>query len=226
MQERSTIIVVSAGGAATPTTASNSLLLARLPVGAQIVAADGGVDSALALGLDVTAAVGDFDSVTEAGLAAVEAAGAWIERHPRDKDATDLELALDVALELDARRIVVVGDPGGRLDHLLAGLLLLGARKYAGVEIDVLLGDAAVHIVRVERLLAGEPGELVSLLALGGAAVGVVTAGLLYPLRGETLEPGSSRGVSNVFTEHEARIAVTGGVLMAVRPGTSEPSAS
>ncbi|TML71850.1 MAG: thiamine diphosphokinase [Actinobacteria bacterium] len=182
------------------------------------------VDTALELGLEVTVAVGDFDSVTSGGLAAVEAAGARVERHPPEKDATDLELALDTARNLGAERIVVVGDPGGRLDHLLAGLLLLGARRYGAIEIDALLGPATVHIVSTERTLSGEPGELISLVPLHGPVVGVVTEGLRYPLNGETLGAGSSRGVSNVFTGPVARVAVAAGVLAAVRPGTAEGS--
>ena len=55
--------------------------------------------------------------------------------------------------------------------------------------------------------LSGRVGELVSLFALHGPAHGVVTDGLVYPLHGETLEPGSSRGVSNVFAATEARVA-------------------
>jgi thiamine pyrophosphokinase len=100
-----------------------------------------------------------------------------------------------------------------------ASLLLLGAEAYAGVEVDALLGAAAIHVVRGERLLVGTPGELVSLLALHGPAVGVVTEGLVYPLRGETLAAGSSRGVSNVFAAEEARISLERGVLLALRPG-------
>jgi len=52
--------------------------------------------------------------------------------------------------------------------------------------------------------------------------VGVTTEGLAYPLRGETLEPGSSRGVSNAFESEEARISVDDGVLLAIRPGRAE----
>jgi thiamine pyrophosphokinase len=219
LRERNTIIVVSAGQAA-------PAVGAKLPPGTRVVAADGGVDTAFALGLDVAVAVGDFDSVTAEGLAAVESAGGRIERHPRDKDATDLELALDTAMALGAGRIVVVGDPGGRLDHLLGGLLLLGADKYAGVEIDAYLGDATVHIVRAERAIAGDPGELVSLIALGGNAVGVTAEGFLYPLHGDTLGAGSSRGISNVFTGYEARISIGEGVLAVVRPGELERRAS
>ena len=66
-----------------------------------------------------------------------------------------------------------------------------------------------------------EPGALLTLLALGGAATGVVTEGLEYPLAAETLEPGSSRGVSNVFAATEARLTVASGVLLAIRPGAA-----
>ena len=55
---------------------------------------------------------------------------------------------------------------------------------------------------------------------MNGPAVGVTTEGLAYPLHGETLGPGSSRGVSNVFAGETARISVERGVVLAVRPGT------
>ena len=131
--QQRTIIVIAAGKA-------DPTVRERLPDRAEVVAADGGADTALELGLQVAVAVGDFDSVTPAGLAAVAAAGARVERHPETKDATDLELALDIAVERGAARIVVVGDPGGRLDHLLAGVLLLGHARYADVEIDAMIG--------------------------------------------------------------------------------------
>jgi len=186
-----------------------------------VVAADSGAEFALELGLRVDLVVGDFDSVSVETLAAVERAGAWVERHPAAKDATDLELALEAALRFGPERIVVLGGASGRLDHLLGELLLLAADAYAGVEVDAQLGVAAVHVVRRARLLLGEVGELVSLFAVHGAANGVVTDGLVYPLRGETLEPGSSRGLSNVFAAGEARVSLGRGVLLAVRPNGS-----
>ena len=190
----------------------------RLPEGATVIAADGGVDRALALGLHVDLAIGDFDSVTPAGLAAAKAAGARVERHPASKDATDLELALDAAIALGPARIVVVGSGGGRLDHLLGSVLLLADKRYAAAEIDTYLGDAQAHLIRDSRTLTGAPGDLLSLLPVHGAAEGVTTEGLEYPLRGETLPPGTSRGISNVFSASEARITVQRGCLFAVRP--------
>jgi thiamine pyrophosphokinase len=194
-----------------------------IPGAPTVVAADGGLDRAVALGLAADVVVGDLDSVSAGALAAAEAAGARVVRHPAAKDATDLELALDEALALGGRRVLLVGSAGGRLDHLLGLLVLLGAEPYAALELDAIVGGSLVHVIRAERRLAGEPGELLSLFALGGAATGVVTEGLAYPLEGETLEPGSSRGISNVFEGAEARIAVGTGVLLAIRPGRAEP---
>ena len=206
-----TVVVFAAGPGTVPRV--------TIPSGAVVVAADGGVELALELGVAVDVVVGDLDSIASGSLETLERAGVRIERHPHEKDATDLALALDAAMELGPRRILLVGAAGGRLDHLLGELLLLGAEDYAAVEIDAHLGAAAVHVVRGERSLVGTPGELVSLHALHGPAVGVVTEGLLYPLRGETLAAGSSRGISNVFVAEEARISLERGVLLAVRPG-------
>ena len=194
-----------------------------VPDGGTVIAADGGLDRAAALGLEVDVLVGDLDSVSPAALARAESAGTRIVRHPVAKDATDLELALDEALALGARRVLVIASAGGRLDHVAASLLLLGATRYAELELDALVGDALVHVLRSARTLHGTPGELVTLLPLGGAAEGVTTSGLEYPLDGETLGPGSTRGVSNVFTSAEARVTLAEGILLAIRPRETTP---
>ena len=194
----------------------------ELAPGAVVVAADGGAALASELGLEVDLLVGDLDSIASEVLAGIE----QVERHPAVKDATDLELAFAAALRLEPERILVLGGAGGRLDHVLGGLLLLAADAYAGVQVDAQLGTAAVHVVRGERTLQGEVGERVSLFAMHGPAHGVVTEGLVYPLRGETLQPGSTRGVSNVFAGQEATIRMERGVLLAVRPTGSATARS
>ena len=189
-----------------------------VPEAPTVVAADGGLDRALSLGLEVDVVIGDLDSVSPEALAAARTAGARVVAHPARKDATDLELALDEALALGGRRVLVVASAGGRLDHLLSALLLLGSERYEQVELDALVGHALVHVIRTERVLHGEPGEIVSLLALGGLAERVTTSGLEYPLHDQTLEAGSSRGVSNVFSAAEAQVSVASGLVLAVRP--------
>ena len=64
--------------------------------------------------------------------------------------------------------------------------------------------------------ISGTPGDLVTLLAVGGPAAGVTTAGLRWPLLGATLAPGSTRGVSNELAAGTALISVAAGVLVAI----------
>lgn len=214
---RPELAVVVAGGEPPPAAPA-----APLGPGAVVIAADRGVDHALALGLRVDLAVGDFDSVSDAGLAAVRAAGGAIRAHPRDKDATDLELALEAARELGVRRVLVLGGGGGRLDHLLAAALVLARAAYADLQVDAVFGEARLAVVRERRGLSGRAGDLVTLLPLGGTARGVRTEGLRYPLAGEDLEPGSTRGVSNVLLGAGASVALRAGVVLAVQPRSGE----
>lgn len=206
------VVVVTGGDPIDPA------VLVDLPPGATVIAADSGLDRAAALGLAVDVAVGDFDSASTEALTAAAAAGCRIERHPAAKDHTDLELALLAARDAGATSVVVLGGSGGRLDHFVANALVLASDAFAGLEVDAVMGRAHVSVVRDRRELRGRPGDLVTLLALGGPAEGVCTEGLRYPLAGDVLWPGSTRGVSNVMTVAVATVTLTGGCLLAIRP--------
>lgn len=183
-----------------------------------VVAADSGLDHARSLGIPVDVLVGDLDSASEPALAAAADDGVPVERHPVDKDHTDLELALARALGAGVEEIVVVASASGRLDHVLATWAALAAPALAGVTVTAHVDGSTVSVVRGYRRLRGAPGDLVSLLALHGPAQGVRTAGLRYPLRGETLDAGSCRGISNVLTAAEAEVWVADGVVLAIQP--------
>jgi thiamine pyrophosphokinase len=193
--------------------------LGPLGDGTLVIAADSGLDQAAALGLAVDVAIGDFDSATPDALVTAERAGTRIHRHPAAKDATDLELALDAAIGLRPDRIRVLGGHGGRLDHLLANALLLTRPAYAAAAVTAQMGAARLAVVHTSAVLQGPVGDLVTLLPIGGPARGVSTSGLLYPLAGEDLDPGSTRGVSNELIAEAAKVTVDAGVLLAVQPG-------
>ena len=193
--------------------------LPPIDAGTLVVAADSGLDQARSLGLRVDVAVGDFDSASPEAVAAAEAAGATIHRHPAAKDATDLELALDVAIAFAPDRIHVLGGHGGRLDHLLANAVLLARPELDSAVVTARMGEARLSVVRTAATLHGPIGDLVTLLPIGGPARGVTTEGLLYPLDGEDLEPGTTRGVSNELVADPATVALAGGVLLAIQPG-------
>ena len=193
--------------------------LPDLSPGTCVVAADSGVEHALQLGLAVDLVIGDFDSASTESIAQAAAEGARVERHPAAKDATDLELALDAALAMRPGHIHVLGGHGGRLDHLLANVLLLARPEHAGTTITAQMGSARVAVVRDAASLRGPIGDLVTLLPVHGTARGVTTRGLLYPLDAEDLAPGTTRGVSNELIDDPATVTLADGVLVAIQPG-------
>jgi thiamine pyrophosphokinase len=214
---RSVVVVAGGSRASTPP--------AAVPTDALVIAADSGVDHAYAIGLHVDVAIGDFDSISAAGLQRVAAEGARIERHPAAKDKTDLELALDEAVRLGATDIAVLGVGGGRLDHLLANVLLLAAPSLAGCRITAFDGPARVHVVhggQPATELPAEVGELLTLLPAGGPVSGITTTGLRYPLRHEPLTTGTSRGVSNVVDATPTTVQLETGTLLAIFPGQGD----
>jgi thiamine pyrophosphokinase len=189
-----------------------------LPRDAHVVAADSGLEQVHAHGLTAHLLVGDMDSVRRETRDLAVQRGTVVERHPADKDATDLELALAAATAAGATRMLVVGAGGGRLDHFLANVLLLAAPAWAGIDVHALIGPAHVAVVRDRITLRGAVGSTVSLLPAGGPALGITTTGLRWPLRDEALAPGTTRGVSNEMTDPTATVALRDGVLVAVQP--------
>ena len=195
--------------------------LPPIPADAVVVAADSGVDRARALGLDVHHAVGDFDSVTAEGLRWAGERGAVLHRHEPDKDATDIDLALDLALDLQPTQLVVIGGAGGRLDHELANVALLVSDRLADVAVEARLGAAVIAVVRPGRpvSLPAEVGEVVSLLPAGASASGVTSRGVRWPLVDADLLAGSTRALSNEVTEPVVSVACAAGALLVVLPG-------
>ncbi len=108
----------------------------------------------------------------------------------------------------------------GRLDHFLATALLLAHPRYGSIEVRAVVDDALITVVPggATREIAGRAGDLVTLLAVGGVARDVHTHGLRYPLGGDDLEPGSTRGVSNELVDGPAAVSLGGGALLVVQP--------
>ncbi|MEI7591605.1 MAG: thiamine diphosphokinase [Actinomycetes bacterium] len=190
-----------------------------LPVPRFVIAADSGLLQAVAFGCNVDLVVGDMDSVPPESLEDAKRSGAIVDRHPAAKDSTDFELALDAAIDRKPKRIVIVGGNGGRIDHFFAGVLALTRDELRGIEVTAHVGKARLHVVRDSIVVEGQPGTLVTLLAIRGEVGGIRTTGLLYPLRDESLFPGSTRGVSNEMIGASATISVDHGTLLVLVPG-------
>ena len=190
-------------------------VVARIPGDGIVLAADGGLDHALAAGLEPTGLIGDLDSITEAGLAWA-ARNATIDRHPPDKDATDTELALAFAAAMDPAQITLIGG-GDRLDHSLAAIGALGAGSLTSIPtIDGWWGAQHLDILHGpgKATLALVPGSTISLLALHGPCSRVSIHGTRWLLDKVSLEPMVGHGISNeVLDDTPVEVSVGGGVL-------------
>lgn len=187
-----------------------------------IVAADSGLDVALAAGLEPTLLVGDLDSVSPEGMSWATLHGVAVERHPVDKDDTDVALALRCAIALGADEVTVLGaDVTSRLDHLLGTLVCLGDPTMAGLSrIMAELGDTHVDVLHPHHrtTIDLDPGRVFSLLALHGDCAGVTVKDARWPLTDAVLPAGSSLGISNESLGRPVDVSVTSGVLTIVIP--------
>ena len=187
-----------------------------LPEAGVTIGVDGGALAIERCGARPDWVVGDFDSLSEADLAGLRAGGAEIRRYPPEKDYTDLEIGLDLARELGASSALIFGATGNRLDHTLTNLGMLRRAADLGLAAVIHGPGQRIRLLRPGRtVFAGVPRQVLSLVPLGGEAVGVVTEGLRYPLREETLYLGRSRGVHNEFLGCEAAVSLKDGELLA-----------
>jgi thiamine pyrophosphokinase len=202
----------------------------RLVDGADlVVAADGGVEALVAAGQRADLLIGDLDSTDPALVERVAGDGTRVQRHPADKEASDTELAVRAAAGAGASELVLLGATGGdRLDHELANVLLLGDPLLAGIDARIVRGDSTLRVLRGgEMLVPAVPvGGLVTLLAVGGDARGVTTAGLRWPLAAATLAAGGSRGLSNEVIEMPASVRLEHGMLLVVETAIEGAHAS
>lgn len=188
----------------------------------RVFAADRGAQHALSWGWPVHMLIGDLDSLPEGLAARLRTAGVQTVTAPREKDETDLELALRPALAAAPQEIIICGALGGRSDHLLANILLLARPDLAGIKLILADGPETVYLLRngdegiAQLRLTGAPGDLVSLLPWAGDAEGISTEGLYYPLREETLFLGQARGISNVMLQPYAAVRLRRGSLLVI----------
>ncbi len=189
-----------------------------------LIAADGGTRHCLAIGRTPHAIVGDLDSVDPTTLTELSTQAVHIEHHSPTKDETDLELALEYALQLTTRRpvsaILLVGMLGGRLDQLLGNVLILAQREWP---LPLILADGKMRaqVVRpgVPLTLHAAIGDTVSALPLSDTVTGITYQGMRYPLENHTLMLGSTRGMSNEVTATPATVQIASGKLLIVETG-------
>lgn len=178
-----------------------------------VIAADSGYDTAVALGVTPSVMVGDFDSVKTKKIPD----GVEIYRVPIEKDLTDTQLAVEVALSRGMRDLVIIGGLSGRLDHTLSNLGLLEHLEKQHVCAIMTDGANRVRFIRNNSTLVPRGGfTYLSLIVADEVAKGVEVLGCKYPLKKETLRRTHQYAVSNELTGNCAMVSVKRGGLFVI----------
>ncbi len=182
-----------------------------------VVCADGGARHLRRMNMIPHVAIGDFDSIDTKSRLFLETHHVPIITHPRDKDATDTELAVQWAMEKGATGLTLMGVTGTRLDHTLANILLLKSIGETGIKCRIVDDNNEIYIVTERIELHGNPGDLVSLIPLTETVKGVTITGVDFPLDNAEIPMGSSLGISNRFSGTQAQISIKNGMAVVTK---------
>ncbi len=178
-----------------------------------VIAADGGFDYLTEIGLRADAVLGDFDSVTTSELPSDSI------RFPREKDETDMMLAVRLGLEKGYREFAIYGGLGGRLDHTLANIQIL-IYLSQNEAVGTLHGrDHSLRVITDSSVTFGKnfsaniPGNICSVFSLSDISVDVSIQGMKYELESANLTNGIPVGISNEFLGKRAVVSVIKGTL-------------
>lgn len=178
-----------------------------------VIAADGGFDYLEDLGLRADYVLGDFDSVLSYELPSD------CIRYPKEKDDTDMMLAVKLGLEKGYTEFVIYGGLGGRLDHTLANIQVLTYLSRHGAEGTLYTSSYALRVVSDGTISFGKdlpentPGNLCSVFSLSDTCSSVTIRGLQYETDNITLTNAFPLGISNEFTGKKAYIHVEKGTI-------------
>lgn len=181
-----------------------------------IICADGGAVHASKMGIMPDVVLGDFDSIDPQILKEYEEKGIEIVRYPTNKDLTDAEIAVDLAISKHPDELVLLGADGSRLDHTLANVFLLRKLLQNGVSATIANNKNEIRLIDKGCTLNKKDGMKVSLIPVEGKVFGISTEGLKYKLENEVLSFGDTRGLSNEFSSNEAKISIQNGLLLVV----------
>ncbi len=184
----------------------------------KIIAADHGLMAADRLGLTLDYIVGDFDSVSEVVLKKYHEISTPIQTFPTEKDKTDTQIAIELALMHNATAIDIVGATGSRLDHVLANIHLLLLPMQLNIKACILDTNNRIYLQNQSFTIhkEGQYGDYVSLLPFTEKVSGLTLNGFKYPLNQITYNAGSSLGISNEIKDEAAKVEISEGILIVI----------
>lgn len=184
-----------------------------------VIIVDGALEIANRVGLDFDCLVGDFDTVSKDVLAQYTSRkDILIDQHMPEKDETDTELAIHLAIEKKASHITILGATGGRIDHLIGNIHLM--KQSLDASIPCVMVDTRNRIQLLNKATvfhkASQYGTYISFLPYTDCATGICLIGFKYPLNDAILTKGNTLGISNEMVSNVCKLEMETGILICI----------
>lgn len=182
----------------------------------KIIAADKGLEILDKIKVSPDYIIGDFDSINKNILEKYEETEI-IKLNP-EKDFTDTDMALKLAIKLKSEEIYILGALGNRIDHVISNIHILKQSIDNNIKCKILDENNEIQLIHKGTYKVEKAGyKYISLIPLTTKAEGITLKGLKYPLNNATLRIGESLGISNEILENVAMIKVEKGILIMIK---------
>jgi len=183
-----------------------------------IIGADQGALFLISHGYTPDIAVGDFDSVSPEALQDIEnLSKKTITCDAVNKDLTDSEMALDIAIDQQPDSILLLGVTGTRIDHSLASIQMMTRALQRQINCYVMDTHNYITLTGSQAVINDLGYTYVSLLPLTPEVSGITIEGFQYPLTDATLKLGQSLGVSNKLISSSGTVSIRSGLLLIIQ---------
>ena len=187
--------------------------------GQNIIAGDRGLEALYQLKIIPNHVVGDFDSVSPKILEFYKKQPQIIfHTYNAEKDNTDTDIALKLAIQINSSEITILGALGKRMDHAIANIHILKDALEANIPCQIIDTYNRIYLINTEKTLEKEKtyGKYISLIPLTSTVEGLTLKGFKYPLNRYNLPIGTSLGISNEIIEDIAHIEMEKGILIVI----------
>lgn len=181
-----------------------------------IISVDGGTNHLKRLGIIPNFIVGDLDSISKETLEYFKKLNVEIMKYNTQKDETDTQLAIELAIKLKVNEVILLGSLGTRIDHSLANIYLLEYIVKKGIQAQIIDQCNRIYLIDKKIKLKGKKGDLLSLLPFSDIVKGISTKGVKYHLKNGEMKKENPYGISNVFKDEIAEISIEEGLLLVI----------
>lgn len=184
-----------------------------------IIAVDKGLDTLNKLNILPNHIVGDLDSVNQSLIESNKNNPKInIHQYQPEKDYTDTDIALKLAISLHSSHIAIIGALGKRMDHALANIHILTLALDANIPCEILDANNLIYLVNNAHTIEKSTtnGKYISLIPLTSKVEGLTLTGFKYPLNNYSLSIGKSLGISNEIIDDTATIFLKKGILIVI----------